>query len=175
MEEKVIFTEAVIRKRVGELARSIARDFIETDTVMVGILRGSFIFMADLMRCLHHHGLRPRIDFITVASYGDRTYPSQKLEVLRDFSIDVRGSAALVVDDILDTGGTMHYVKARLMSLGASEVKTCVFLNKPSRRKADIEPDYVGFEVEDRFVVGYGLDYKGFHREKPYIAVLEGL
>lgn len=175
MNEITIIDEAAIRKRVEELALSIARDFAGTQMVMVGILNGSFIFMADLMRCLFIHNLQPRIDFMTVSSYGGETYPQGEIRMVRDVSVNVQGAAALIVDDILDTGWTMHYVKKRLAEMGARMVKTCVLLNKSVRREADIRPDYIGFEVENKFVVGYGLDYNGFHREKPYIAVLEGV
>ena len=171
--EKVLISENDIRKRISEIASRISEDFHHREMVVVGILKGSFIFLADLIRLMHRHELHPQIDFMILSSYGDSTVPSTAIKIERDLSISVANKAVLVVDDILDTGRTMSYVIERMRWLEPSIVKTCVLLDKPSRRRVQIEADYVGFSIEDKFVVGYGLDYKGYYREKPHIAVLE--
>ena len=173
LNEKVIISEETIKKRIAKMVLNIARDFKGEDLVVIGILKGSFIFLADLIRLMYIHELQPQIDFMILSSYGSSTSPSTMVKIERDLSVDIEGKSALVVDDILDTGRTMLYVKERLKWLEPKMVKTCVLLNKPARRKVKVEADYIGFEVEDKFVVGYGLDYNGFYREIPYIAVIE--
>lgn len=171
--EKILFDRNVIQSRVEELIEQIAADFAGTELVVIGILKGSFIFLADLTREMRRFDLNPQIDFTILSSYGPSTSPTTMVKIERDISVDLRGKAVLVVDDILDTGRTMRYLKERITWLEPDSVKVCVFLDKPSRRVCDIHADYVGFEIDDVFVVGYGLDYNGYHREKPYIAVLE--
>ena len=171
--EKVIIDEDKIKRRVAELVFSIADDCRGEELVVIGILKGSFIFLADMIRMMYVHDLKPQVDFMILSSYGSSTTPSTMIKIERDLSVNIEGKAALVVDDILDTGRTMLYVKERLKWLEPKMIKTCVLLDKPSRRKVEISADYTGFEVEDRFVVGYGLDFNGFYRERPYIAVLE--
>lgn len=173
LTERIIIDENQIRDRTEEMVNRIAADFEGMEMVVIGILKGSFIFLADLTRLMYRFNLNPQIDFTILSSYGSASSPSNLLKIERDVSIDLKGKAVLVVDDILDTGRTMQYLKERLRWLEPAVVKTCVFLDKPTRRKVDIEADYVGFTVEDKFVVGYGLDYDGFYRERPYIAVLE--
>ena len=172
-KEKILFDKDEIRQRVEELVGQIAKDFAGTEMAIIGILKGSFIFLADLTREMLNYELNPQIDFTILSSYGAATSSTTMVKIERDISIDLRGKAVLVVDDILDTGRTMHYLQERLKWLEPEFVKTCVFLDKPSRRVCDVQADYVGFNVEDVFVVGYGLDYDGYFREKPYIAVLE--
>jgi hypoxanthine phosphoribosyltransferase len=171
--EKVIIDENQIRLRVVELVKAISRDVAEEELVIVGILKGSFIFLADLIRQMYVHNLRPQVDFMILASYGNSTEPSTMLKIERDISVPVEGKYVLIVDDILDTGRTLLYVKERLKWLEPKIVKACVMLDKPARRRVKVEADYIGFKVEDKFVVGYGLDYQGYCREKPYVAVLE--
>jgi len=171
--ERIILDEKTIQNRVKELVEEIARDFRGKDIVVVGILKGSYIFLADLSRLMYKFKLNPQVDFTILSSYGSSTEPITKVKIDRDISIDVEGKAVLVVDDILDTGRTMQYVKERMHWLEPEFTKTCVFLDKPARRQVKIEADYVGFTVEDNFYVGYGLDYNGFYRERPYVAVLE--
>ena len=171
--EKIIIDEKEISKRIEELVSRIAEDYEDKDLVVIGILKGSFIFLADLVRSMFKYELHPQVDFMILSSYGSSTIPSTMIKIERDVSVDLEGKTVLVVDDILDTGRTMQYVKERLRWLEPEMVKTCVLLDKPSRRKVDIHADYVGFEVGDRFVVGYGLDYDGYYRDRPYIAVLE--
>ncbi|NQS98733.1 MAG: hypoxanthine phosphoribosyltransferase [candidate division Zixibacteria bacterium] len=171
--EKVIIDEDEIKRRVAELVISIADDCPGGDLVVIGILKGSFIFLADMLRLMYLHNLRPQVDFMILSSYGSSTIPSTMIKIERDLSVNIEGKFALVVDDILDTGRTMLYVKERLKWLEPKMIKTCVLLDKPARRKVEMKADYVGFEVEDRFVVGYGLDFNGYYRERPYVAVLE--
>ena len=172
-KHRIIIDEGQIARRIHELVDRIARDFEERDFVVIGVLKGSFIFLADLVRQFYHHRLQPQVDFMILSSYGAGTAPSTMVKVERDVFVDITGKNVLVVDDILDTGRTMQYIKERLKWLEPSMVKTCVLLDKPSRRKVDIQADYVGFKVEDLFVIGYGLDYYGYFREMPYIAVME--
>jgi hypoxanthine phosphoribosyltransferase len=171
--ERVIIEEPEIGIRVLQLAERISSDFHGKEMVVIGILKGSFIFLADLVRLMYQHKLHPQVDFMILSSYGNSTSPSTQIKIERDVSVDVEGKSVLVVDDILDTGRTMLYLTERLKWLEPAMVRTCVFLDKPARRKVKIEADYVGFTVSDQFVVGYGLDFQGFYRERPYIAVLE--
>jgi hypoxanthine phosphoribosyltransferase len=167
--QDVLFGPDVISRRVNELVDVMADDCRADDFVMIGILRGSFIFLADLVRDLYQHGIHPRIDFITLESYGSGTTSSGTVRITKDISVDVKGAHVLLVDDILDTGRTLTFAKKLIMEKGAADVKTCALLDKPSRRIASIEADYAGFTIEDLFVVGYGLDYDSHYRELPYI------
>ena len=173
--ERVIITEQQIRQRVEEMIVEIARDFRGKDLVVVGILKGSYIFLADLTRLMYRYNLNPQVDFTILSCYGNSTAPSTMIKIDRDVSVAVTGKAVLVVDDIMDTGRTMQYVNARMQWLQPEIIRTCVLLDKPSRREVEVIADYIGFTVEDHFYVGYGLDYQGFYRERPYIAALEGL
>jgi hypoxanthine phosphoribosyltransferase len=171
--EKIIIDEKQIGLRITELVEAISQDIAQEELVVVGILKGSFIFLADLIRKMYVHNVRPQVDFMILASYGNSVEPSTMLKIERDISVPVEGKFVLVVDDILDTGRTLLYVKERLKWLEPKIIKTCVMLDKPARRRVQVEADYVGFQVEDKFVVGYGLDYQGYCREKPYISILE--
>jgi hypoxanthine phosphoribosyltransferase len=173
--EKIIINESQITKRIEELVHKIAEDFKEEDFIIVGILKGSFIFLADLIRTMYKHNMKPQIDFMSLSSYGSASSPSTMLKIERDISIPLEGKTVLIVDDIMDTGRTLMYVKERIRWLEPKMVKACVLLDKPARRKVEVYADYVGFLVEDRFVVGYGLDFGGFYRERPYVAYLEDI
>lgn len=170
---RIIIDQEQISSRINELVKIIANDFDDKDFVIIGILKGSFIFLADLVRLIYGHNLNPQIDFVILSSYGASTSSSGKVKIERDVSIDITGKNVLIVDDILDSGRTMKYISERLRWLEPAMTKTCVLLDKPSRRVTDIEPDYVGFKVKDEFVIGYGLDFDGYFRELPYIAVLD--
>lgn len=159
-----------LERRVDELASEIASCGPGENLVVIGILRGSFIFLADLVRWFSVNGLHPRIDFLIMSSYGAGTDPVQTPIVSRDFSVEVAGADVVLVDDILDTGRTLQAAAALAKSKGAHSVRTCVLLDKPSRRIVPFQADFTGFEIEDAFVVGYGLDYNGRHRELPHIA-----
>lgn len=168
--EEVLITPRRLARRVDEVAREIAAAGPGENLVVIGILRGSFIFLADLVRWFDRSDLHPRIDFIIMESYGHGTTPTAEPTVTRDCSIDLAGADVVIVDDILDTGRTLQKAAAHLQAKGARSVRTCVLLDKPSRRVVPFEADFVGFRIEDAFVVGYGLDYDGRHRELPHIA-----
>ncbi|MFO1521255.1 MAG: hypoxanthine phosphoribosyltransferase [Kiritimatiellia bacterium] len=166
----IVISEEQIRTRIDALVNEMAGDFRSDNFVMIGILRGSFMFLADLVRKLHQHGLHPRIDFMTLESYGGGTESAGFVKVAKDFSVDVRDADVLLVDDILDTGRTLNFAVKHVQNRGARTIRTCALLDKPSRRVAPVEADHVGFKVPDEFVVGYGLDYDSRHRELPHIA-----
>ncbi len=167
---EVVFSRAQIATRVEALVDAIAADRGGEPLVLIGILRGSFIFLADLLRGLYRHGVPAVVDFLTLESYGNGTASSGRVRLAKDFEIDVDGQDVLLVDDILDSGRTLSFAVAHLRERGAARVRTCVLLDKPARRAVPFSPDYRGFEIDDTFVVGYGLDYAGRYRELPHIA-----
>ena len=166
--ERILITEAEIKRRVGELARDIERDFQGRDLVIAALLNGTVLFLADLIRRL---SLPLHLDFIGVSSYRDGTTPS-RLIFTKELRLDVRGRDVLLVDDILDTGRTLKSVQAKLRLLKPASLKTCVLLNKPARRKVRVDADFIGFEIPDLFVVGYGLDHAERHRNLPFVGIL---
>ncbi|MDD3276787.1 MAG: hypoxanthine phosphoribosyltransferase [Kiritimatiellales bacterium] len=167
---EVLFTREQIQERVHALIEEIAADCEAENLVMLGILRGSFIFLADLVRGFAAHDLHPRIDFITLSSYGGGTESRGQVEITHDTNEDLRGADVVIVDDILDSGRTLAFAKRLFLERGARSVKTCVLLDKKANRAVRMEADYAGFPVDDFFVVGYGLDYDNRYRELPYIA-----
>jgi hypoxanthine phosphoribosyltransferase len=167
--ESVLISEAQLKTRVTELAREIAADFAGRDLMVVSLLNGTVLFLADLIRRL---ALPLRLDFIGVSSYGQGTV-SRELIFTKELRLDVRSRDVLLVDDILDTGRTLSSVMARLQRLGPRVIRTCVLLDKPARRVEKIEADYVGFTIPDFFVVGYGLDFAERYRNLPFIGVLK--
>lgn len=171
-EVELLYSAGEIANRVAELAVAIAADLGKEPTI-VAILKGSFVFSADLMRALHAEGVHPRIDFMMLSSYGAGTESRGAVRVLRDITDDVAGRPVLVVDDILESGRTLHYARRRLLDAGAERVEVCVLLEKPGKRRADVDARFVGFRTPDLFVVGYGLDYAHYYRELPYIGVVK--
>jgi hypoxanthine phosphoribosyltransferase len=166
----VLITADDIRRRVDQLVDGMQETCRGDNLVIIGILRGSFIFLADLVRALYHHGVHPRIDFITLESYGAGTESSGHVHVAKDFSMEVAGADVILVDDILDTGRTLAFAREHVLKKGAKSVHSCALLDKPSRRVLPFQADFTGFIIEDAFVVGYGLDYDSRYRELPYIA-----
>ena len=166
--ERVLIAEDRILQRVKQLGREIGRDFAGRELVVVSVLNGTVMFLADLLRNL---SIPLRLDFIGVSSYASGTVAG-KLLFTKELRLDVLGRDVLLVDDILDTGKTMKLVLGKLQSLKPRRVKTCVLLNKASRRAEKIEADYVGFEIPDLFVVGYGLDFAERYRNLPFIGVM---
>ncbi len=166
--QRILITDAQIARRVKALAREIERDFRGHETVVVSLLNGTVMFLADLIR---HLNLPLRLDFIGVSSYGLGT-ESGDLVFTKELRLDVRGRDVLLVDDILDTGKTMSRVLPKLGALKPRRIKTCVLLDKPSRRVEKICADYIGFEIPDLFVIGYGLDYAERYRNLPFVGVL---
>ncbi len=168
---EIMYSAAEISARVGALAADIA-DTLGPDILVVAVLKGSFVFTADLLRALHHHGVHPRIDFMTLSSYGTGTESSGKVRITRDITDEVRGAKILLIDDILESGRTLAFARELLRERGAEVVQSCVLLDKPEKRKTEINAEFVGFAIGDAFVVGYGLDYAHYFRELPYIGVI---
>jgi len=168
--EKVLVTEDEIRTRVAELGAEITRDYAGKDLVLVGILKGSVVFMADLMRQIR---VPLTIDFISVSSYGNKTSSDGAITLLKDLAVDIRGRDVLIVEDIVDTGSTLYHLQRLLAHRGAASVEITTLLSKPERRKVDVAVRYVGFEVPDEFVVGYGLDFNERDRHWPFVGVLK--
>lgn len=167
--DRVLISEHQIARRVHGLARKIEKDFRKSDFVIVALLNGTVLFLADLVR---HLNIPLRLDFIGVSSYGDGT-TSGNLVFTKELRLDVKGRDVLVVDDILDTGRTLKCVLQKLRPLKPRRLRSCVLLDKPSRRVEKMKADYVGFEIPDAFVVGYGLDYGERYRNLPFVAVLK--
>ena len=165
---QVLITDEQIAKRIAVMTRQIERDFKGRDMVIVSLLTGTVMFLADLIR---HLELPLRLDFIGVSSYGAGT-ESGELVFTKELRIDVRGRDVLLVDDILDTGKTLSRVLPKLKALKPRRIKTCVLLNKAARRVEKISADYVGFEIPDYFVIGYGLDFAERYRNLPFVGVL---
>jgi hypoxanthine phosphoribosyltransferase len=164
----VLFTEEEIARRIDAIAEQIARSGPKR-LLIVPILKGSFVFAADLMRACHRAGLSPEVDFMMLASYRESTVSSGQVEILRDVATDVRGRDVLLVDDILESGRTLAYAKDLLTARGARRVLTAVLLDKSGHRAADIEGDFKGFDCPDKFVVGFGMDMAHAFRELPFV------
>ncbi len=167
-EIAVIYSAEEIAARIGALAESIAAAEMD-NLLVVAILKGSFIFAADLIRALHGAGLSPEVDFISLASYRGGTRSSGRVEILRDVESDVAGRNVLLVDDILESGRTLAFAKDLMAARGARRVQTCVLLDKPVPRAAEIAADYRGFECPNLFVVGYGMDIANRYRDLPFV------
>ena len=167
----VLVREEQLKAKVAELGAQISRDYAGKNLVLVSILKGSVVFMADLMRAV---SIPCNIDFMVVSSYGgSNTTTSGLVKIIKDLDGDLSGKDVLIVEDILDTGVTLSNLVPMLKMRNPNSVKICTILDKPSRRKAAIQPDYEGFQVPDEFVVGYGLDYDEKYRNLPYVGVLK--
>jgi hypoxanthine phosphoribosyltransferase len=155
--DKVLISEAEIERRITSLAAEIERDYpVGEEIHLIAVLKGGFMFMADLVRAMSD---RVSMDFMAVSSYGKGTTSSGQVRVLKDLDSNVEGRNLIVVEDIVDTGLTLHYLQDLLKARAPKSMKTACLLSKPSRRKVDVQVDYIGFTIEDHFVVGYGLDY----------------
>ena len=169
---EVLFSASAIARRNLELAREIAsRDY--RDLLVISILKGSFVFAADLIRAMHDTGLSPEVEFIFISSYGASTQ-SGEVRVLRDIDNDVAGRDVLLVDDILESGKTLSFTRDLMMSRGAKSCSIAVLLDKRMRRQTSLNADYVGFDCPDYFVVGYGMDVAHAFRELPFVGVVKG-
>lgn len=168
--QQILFTQDQVAARVQELAAQITRDYVGKTPLVVGVLRGSFIFMADLVR---HLDLPLTLDFMAASSYGAGTTSSGLVNIRLDLHDDIAGRDVLLVEDILDTGNTLSKLVAELKGRHPASLKLCVLLDKPERRTQPLEADYVGFTIPDAFVVGCGLDYDQKYRQLPYIGVLK--
>ena len=167
----ILLSEADIKQRIAALAAEIERDYPASDEIhLVAVLKGGFMFMADLVRAMSE---RVTMDFMAVSSYAKGTTSSGQVRVLKDLDSNLEGRHVIVVEDIVDTGLTLHYLQDLLKARAPKSMKTACLLSKPSRRKVEVQVDYIGFTIEDHFVVGYGLDYAEKYRNLPYIAILE--
>lgn len=169
-KEKILFSREEIDIRVKEMGKELSQQYKDRDLVIVSLLRGSFIFTADLAREL---SIPVEIEFMTTASYGNEEVSSGVVKILQDVRGSLKGKDVLIVDDIIDTGHTLKKVIEHLEEKEPDSIKVCVMLDKPSRRQVELEPDYVGYEIPDVFIVGYGLNYGDYFRNIPYIFTFE--
>jgi len=167
-----LFDERQIESRVEELAREISQA-MPGDFLILGLLKGSFVFIADLARALHRLDRQPEIEFMRLSSYGAQKTSSGEVHLLGDCPTDLSGRQVLLIDDIADTGRSLAYVRAMLEQRDIAGQRCCVLLDKPSRREVDVPIDFVGFTINDVFVAGYGIDYAERYRHLPYIAVID--
>ena len=167
---EVLFSEEQLKTRVHEIAAEIERDYEGKEIMLISVLRGSFVFMADLCRAID---LPCTVDFMSVSSYGKGTTSSGQVQITKDLSEDITGRHLIVVEDILDSGNTLHYLLNILTHRHPASISLCTLLDKPSRRKVPVEVSYTGFTIPDAFVVGYGLDYAEKYRNLPYIGILK--
>lgn len=167
--EEILCTETQLRERLAELARQIEADYGDNPPLLVGVLKGALMVVADLSRELQFHA---EMDWMAVSSYGASTKSSGVVRILKDLDSDVTGRNVLIVEDIIDSGLTLSWLKENLLSRGAADVKICTMLRKPEALKVDIEVEYVGFDIPNKFVVGYGLDYAEQYRNLRDVAVL---
>ena len=166
----MLVTAEALQRRVAELGEQISRDYAGRSLLLIGVLKGAVFFMSDLMRFLE---IPVEVDFMAVASYGSATDSSGVVRILKDLDAAIEDRDVLIVEDIVDSGLTLQYLLRNLGSRNPRTLEVCALLTKPDRRKVDLPTRYVGFEIPDRFVVGYGLDYAERHRNLPYVAVLE--
>ena len=167
---QILLSEEQLKAKVSEMAAKISADYKDKKLLLVGILKGSMVFMADLMRFLD---INAKIDFMSVSSYGSSTVSSGQVRIIMDLKSPVEDYDILLVEDILDSGATLSYLKEVLLARQPRSIRIATLLDKPARRKADISADYRGFEIPDEFVVGYGLDFNEDYRNLPFIGVLK--
>jgi hypoxanthine phosphoribosyltransferase len=168
--QEVLFTPDQIQARITELGEEISRDYRDRDLLLVCVLRGAVVFLADLLRALR---IPAAVDFMAISSYGSDTSSTGVVRILKDLEDSIESKHVLVVEDIVDTGLTLNYLLENLRHRNAASVRVCALLDKPARRRAAAQPDYVGFTVPNAFVVGYGLDYAQQYRGLPFIGILK--
>jgi hypoxanthine phosphoribosyltransferase len=166
---KPLFTREEIQRKIQELGSQISTDYVDKDLLVVGVLKGALFFMSDLLRALK---ISVRMDFIHCTSSSSKDKGGNPVQMLCDMKEDITGKHVLLVEDIMDSGITLQYLKQMLLKRGPASFKVCVLLDKADRRQVQLEADYVGFRIPNKYVVGYGLDYKDRYRNLPYIAVL---
>jgi len=173
--ENVIVSEQQIREKIAELAKQVAADYahVEAGVLLVGVLKGAVMFMADFSRALGRHGPPTELEFMAVSSYGQGTTSSGVVRILKDLDRDVAGRHVIVVEDIIDSGLTLSWLLKYLASRAAASVEVVALLRKPDAVKVTVPVKYVGFDIPNEFVVGYGLDYRERYRELPYVGVLK--
>ena len=167
---RVLLSEEEIHAKVKEMGKKITEDYKNSNLMLVTVLKGAVVFLADIMREID---VPAEIDFMVVSSYGSGVKSSGVVKIVKDLDVPLEGKDILIVEDILDSGLTLSYIKELLASRGPRSIKIATLLDKPSRRKVDLQADYVGFSVPDEFVIGYGLDYDGKYRNLPYIGFLK--
>ena len=165
-----IVTQEEMRARIRELGKQITADYAEKDLILVGILKGAYAFYADLARAIR---IPLRVDFLVVTSYGSKGNTSGKVKMMTDLTEDIAGRDVILVEDIVDSGRTVKYLLDTLSKQRPKSIRVCALLSKPERRKVNVSIDYVGFEIPNKYVVGYGLDYQQKYRNLPYLAVLD--
>lgn len=168
--DKVLISQEELARRVAELGEQITKDYEGEPLILVGILKGANIFMADLARAIKG---KIQMEFMVVSSYGSGTESSGKINIIKDINRDIEGKNILLVEDIIDTGMTLKYLQEYLKDRKARSVKICTLLDKPERRQANVHVDYIGYEVPNEFIIGYGIDYAEYYRNLPYIASLK--
>lgn len=168
--KEILFSEEQIESITIKLGSEISSDYIDRNPIIVSVLKGSFVFMADLIRKV---SVPCEIDFMVVSSYGANATTSGEVQIIKDLASSIQGRDVILVEDILDSGVTLSYLTSILEKRGARSIEICTFLNKPARRKANVFVRYNGFDIDDEFVVGYGLDYAEKYRNLPYVGVLK--
>ncbi len=168
--KRVLFNEKQLQQAVNRLGKQITEDYLGKELVVVGILKGAQIFMSDLIRKID---MPVELDYMSVSSYGLSTESSGVVRILKDLDLSIEGKHILIVEDIVDTGLTLHYLTENLKSRLPKSIRLCTLLDKPERRKINVLIDYVGFQVPDEFIVGYGIDYAEKYRNLPYVASLK--
>lgn len=168
--QEILIDQRTIAKKVAELAQTISKDYRGKDLLIIGVLKGAVVFLSDLLRQMT---ISPSIDFVAIESYSEGTESSGVVRVLKDLDENAEGRHLLIVEDIVDTGLTLSYLVDSMRTRKAASVRVCALLDKPERRKTEVKIDYNGFEVPDKFVVGYGLDYAQRYRELPFVGVLK--
>lgn len=168
--QEIFFSQEQIAQRVAELGAELERDYRGKKPIFVCILRGSFVFMADIVRACP---IPCEVAFMAVSSYYDGSTSSGVVTITQDIDLDMQGRDIILIEDILDSGNTLAFLRRNMLERGVASVSICTLLNKPSRRTRSVQADYIGFEVADEFVVGYGLDYQQRYRNLPYIGVLK--
>ena len=168
--ERVLISEAELKSIVEKMGKQISDDYKDKDLLLVSVLKGSVIFMADLMRAI---SIPCNIDFMAVSSYGSGTKSSGVVKIIKDLDKSIEGKDLLIVEDILDSGNTLYYLREILSARNPNSIKICTLVDKPERREADIKADYIGGSVPNEFIVGYGLDYAEKYRNLPYVGILK--
>ena len=168
--ESILLTEEQLQKRIREMGQEISRDYADRNPIFIGVLKGCFMFMADLVRNVD---VPCSIDFMAVSSYGNSTTTTGAVKITKDLREDIEGRDVVIVEDILDSGVTLHYLTGFLQNRRPASITIATLLDKPARRKAEVYAKYAGFEVPDAFVVGYGLDYAEKYRNLPYLGILK--
>ena len=168
--ERVLISEEELQKRIAELGKQVATDYADKEPIFVGVLKGVVNFFTDMVRATP---IRCQYEFMAVSSYGSGTTTSGTVKLLKDVTCDIKGRHVVILEDILDTGLTLEFVRDHLLAMEPASLKICTLLDKPERRKVDVYADYIGFTIPNEFVVGFGLDYQEFYRNLPFIGVLK--